>query len=51
MEAIVKARNGSILGKGSIIKTYFFPGQRTSSHIRIHGAPHVFKVTTAAIFI
>ncbi|KAA3471474.1 paladin-like [Gossypium australe] len=44
MEAIVKTRNGSVLGKGSILKMYFFPGQRTSSHIQIHGAPHVFKV-------
>ncbi|XVF72883.1 hypothetical protein PTKIN_Ptkin12aG0156300 [Pterospermum kingtungense] len=44
MEAIVKARNGSVLGKGSILKMYFFPGQRTSSEIQIHGAPHVFKV-------
>ena len=44
MEAIVKARNGSVLGKGSILKMYFFPGQRTSSHIQIHGAPHVYKV-------
>nr|XP_043636887.1 paladin [Erigeron canadensis] len=44
MEAIVKKRNGSVLGKGSILKMYFFPGQRTSSHIRIHGAPHVYKV-------
>ncbi|MBA0589787.1 hypothetical protein Gorai_018517, partial [Gossypium raimondii] len=25
MEAIVKARNGSVLGKGSILKMYFFP--------------------------
>ncbi|XP_048336813.1 uncharacterized protein LOC107426194 isoform X1 [Ziziphus jujuba] len=44
MEAIVKARNGSVLGKGSILKMYFFPGQRTSSHIQIHGARHVYKV-------
>lgn len=44
MEAIVKARNGSVLGKGSILKMYFFPGQRTSSHIQIHGAPHVYEV-------
>ncbi|KAM7276899.1 hypothetical protein ACFE04_018765 [Oxalis oulophora] len=44
MEAIVKARNGSVLGTGSILKMYFFPGQRTSSHIHIHGAPHVYKV-------
>ncbi|CAO2826691.1 unnamed protein product [Amaranthus hypochondriacus] len=44
MEAIIKARNGSVLGRGSIIKMYFFPGQRTSSHIQIQGAPHVYKV-------
>ncbi|KAF6164665.1 hypothetical protein GIB67_035100 [Kingdonia uniflora] len=44
MEAIVKSRNGSVLGKGSILKMYFFPGQRTSSHIQIRGAPHVNKV-------
>ncbi|KAM5558530.1 paladin [Rosa sericea] len=44
MEAIIKARSGSVLGKGSILKMYFFPGQRTSSHIQIHGAPHVYKV-------
>lgn len=44
MEAIVKARNGSVLGKGFILKVYFFPGQRTSSHIQIDGAPHVYKV-------
>ncbi|KAK9086163.1 hypothetical protein Syun_028557 [Stephania yunnanensis] len=44
MEAIVKARNGSVLGKGSILKMYFFPGQRTSSHLQIPGAPHVYKV-------
>lgn len=44
MEAVVKARNGSVLGKGSILKMYYFPGQRTSSNIQIHGAPHVYKV-------
>ncbi|KAL5700463.1 hypothetical protein ACHQM5_025902 [Ranunculus cassubicifolius] len=44
MEAIVNSRSGSVLGKGSILKMYFFPGQRTSSHIQIHGAPHVYKV-------
>ncbi|KAJ1425575.1 Protein-tyrosine phosphatase-like [Sesbania bispinosa] len=44
MEAVVKARSGSVLGKGSILKMYFFPGQRTSSHIQIPGAPHVYKV-------
>ncbi|XP_057482854.1 uncharacterized protein LOC130769660 isoform X3 [Actinidia eriantha] len=44
MEAIVKTRNGSVLGNGSILKMYFFPGQRTSSNIQIHGAPHVYKV-------
>ncbi|XP_058077437.1 uncharacterized protein LOC131225856 isoform X1 [Magnolia sinica] len=44
MDALVKTRNGSVLGKGSILKMYFFPGQRTSSNIQIHGAPHVYKV-------
>ncbi|XP_037496180.1 paladin isoform X2 [Jatropha curcas] len=44
MEATIKARSGSVLGTGSILKMYFFPGQRTSSHIQIHGAPHVYKV-------
>lgn len=44
MEAVIKARNGSVLGRGSILKMYFFPGQRTSSRIQIHGAPHVYKV-------
>ncbi|GJN24153.1 hypothetical protein PR202_gb11875 [Eleusine coracana subsp. coracana] len=44
METIVKARNGSVLGKGSILKMYFFPGQRRSSNVNFRGAPHVFKV-------
>ena len=44
MESVIKARNGSVLGTGSILKMYFFPGQRTSRHIQIHGAPHVYKV-------
>ncbi|MBA0670197.1 hypothetical protein Goklo_029305, partial [Gossypium klotzschianum] len=50
MEAIVKARNGSVLGKGSILKMYFFPGQITSSRIQIHGAPHVFKVNGYPVY-
>ncbi|KAJ9696857.1 hypothetical protein PVL29_008858 [Vitis rotundifolia] len=50
MEAIVKARNGSVLGNGSILKMYFFPGQRTSSHIQIHGAPHVYEVDGYAVY-
>uniref|UniRef100_A0A6N2NAG9 Tyrosine specific protein phosphatases domain-containing protein n=1 Tax=Salix viminalis TaxID=40686 RepID=A0A6N2NAG9_SALVM len=44
MEATVRVRNGSVLGKGSILKMYSFPGQRTSNHIQIQGAPHVYKV-------
>lgn len=40
----MKARNGSVLGKGSIIKMYFFPGQKTSNSMHIIGAPHVYKV-------
>jgi protein-tyrosine phosphatase len=45
MEAVVKSRTGSILGKHSILKMYFFPGQKTTSdHVPIVGAPHVCKV-------
>lgn len=44
MEAIVKSRSGSVLGKGSILKMYFFPGQKMSSHLQIHGAPNVYEV-------
>ncbi|WCJ22568.1 Paladin [Euphorbia peplus] len=50
MEATIKARNGSVLGTGSILKMYFFPGQRTSSHIQIHGAPHVYKVDRYPVY-
>ncbi|KAK4783955.1 hypothetical protein SAY86_018323 [Trapa natans] len=50
MEAIIKGRNGSVLGKGSILKMYFFPGQKTSSNIHIHGAPHVYKVDGYPVF-
>ncbi|XP_061354056.1 uncharacterized protein LOC133298743 isoform X2 [Gastrolobium bilobum] len=50
MEAFVKARSGSVLGKGSILKMYFFPGQRTSSHIQIPGAPHVYKVDEYPVY-
>ncbi|KAJ4847728.1 hypothetical protein Tsubulata_006902 [Turnera subulata] len=50
MEATVKARCGAILGKGSILKMYFFPGQKTSSHIQIHGAPHVYKVDQYPVY-
>lgn len=58
MEAMVKARSGSVLGKGSILKMYFFPGQKTSSCIPFEGAPHIYKVvchllnvTLALIFL
>ncbi|KAI9087238.1 hypothetical protein K1719_030873 [Acacia pycnantha] len=50
MEEVVKTRNGSVLGKGSILKLYFFPGQRTSSHMQIHGAPHVYKVDEYPVY-
>ncbi|KAJ6803183.1 paladin [Iris pallida] len=50
MEAIVKARNGSVLGKGSILKMYFFPGQKTSSCIPFSGAPHIYKVDAYPIY-
>ncbi|XP_028800974.1 paladin isoform X2 [Neltuma alba] len=50
MEEVVKTRNGSVLGKGSILKMYFYPGQRTSSHMQIHGAPHVYKVDEYPVY-
>ncbi|KAJ0985221.1 hypothetical protein J5N97_003577 [Dioscorea zingiberensis] len=50
MEAIVKARNGSVLGKGSILKMYFFPGQKTSSCIKFPGAPHFHKVDNYPVY-
>ncbi|KAK4271120.1 hypothetical protein QN277_019857 [Acacia crassicarpa] len=50
MEEVVKTRNGSVLGKGSILKLYFFPGQRTYSHMQIHGAPHVYKVDEYPVY-
>lgn len=50
MEAIIKARHGSVLGKGSILKKYFFPGQRTSSCIQFQGTPHVYKVDAYPVY-
>ncbi|KAK7392157.1 hypothetical protein VNO78_20587 [Psophocarpus tetragonolobus] len=50
MEAFVNTRSGSVLGKGYILKMYFFPGQRTSSHIQIQGAPHVYKVDEYPVY-
>ncbi|XP_010523868.1 PREDICTED: paladin-like isoform X2 [Tarenaya hassleriana] len=50
MESIVKDRSGSVLGKGSILKMYFFPGQRTSSQMQIHGAPNLFKVDRCPVY-
>lgn len=50
MESIVNERSGSVLGKGSILKIYFFPGQRTSSRVQITGAPHVYKVLYVTLF-
>eukprot|EP00252_Welwitschia_mirabilis_P018623 TRINITY_DN4136_c0_g2_i1.p1 TRINITY_DN4136_c0_g2~~TRINITY_DN4136_c0_g2_i1.p1 ORF type:complete len:1265 (-),score=281.07 TRINITY_DN4136_c0_g2_i1:516-4310(-) len=51
MEAIVKARNGSVLGKRSILKMYFFPGQlKTSYYADISGAPHVYKVDDFPVY-
>ena len=46
--SIVKARNGPVLGKGSILKMYFFPGQRRSSSMNFRGTPHVIKVSNCA---
>lgn len=51
MEAVVKARNGSVLVKQSILKMYFFPGQKTtSSYVNIDGAPHVCKVDHVPVY-
>ncbi|ONK62990.1 uncharacterized protein A4U43_C07F10250 [Asparagus officinalis] len=50
MGAIVKARCGSVLGKGSILKMYFFPGQKTSSCIPFQGAPHIYKVDAYPVY-
>ncbi|CAA7030575.1 unnamed protein product [Microthlaspi erraticum] len=50
MESIVNERSGSVLGKGSILKMYFFPGQRTSSRMQINGAPHVHKVDRYPVY-
>ncbi|KAH7442546.1 hypothetical protein KP509_03G093600 [Ceratopteris richardii] len=51
MEAVVKARNGSVLVKRSILKMYFFPGQRKSSgSISIEGAPHFCKVDGVPVY-
>eukprot|EP00850_Spirogloea_muscicola_P002322 SM000009S23451 [mRNA] locus=s9:35424:44183:- [translate_table: standard] len=45
MEGVVKARSGSVLGKQSILKMYFFPGQQSKiSSCNIDGAPHIGKV-------
>ncbi|XP_078171859.1 metal ion-binding protein isoform X2 [Carex rostrata] len=50
MEARVRARHGSVLGKGSILKMYFFPGQKESTSMQFHGTPHVFKVDGYPIY-
>lgn len=51
MEAVVKARNGSVLVKRSILKMYFFPGQKTSpGFVTSEGAPHVCKVDGVPVY-
>ncbi|CAL9065489.1 unnamed protein product [Musa banksii] len=50
MDAVVKSRNGSVLGKGSILKMYFFPGQRTSSCMQFKGTPHIYKVDAYPVY-
>eukprot|EP01018_Ginkgo_biloba_P004365 Gb_39662 [translate_table: standard] len=50
MEAIVKSRNGSVLGKQSILKLYLFPEQKiTSDYIDIPGTSHVYKFPIARV--
>ncbi|WOL11986.1 paladin [Canna indica] len=50
MDAIVKCRNGSVLGKGSILKMYFFPGQKTSSCMQFKGTPNIYKVDAYPVY-
>ncbi|KAJ3698159.1 hypothetical protein LUZ61_001864 [Rhynchospora tenuis] len=50
MEARVRARRGSVLGKGSILKMYFFPGQKESTSMHFRGTPNVFKVDGYPIY-
>ncbi|XP_024527697.1 paladin isoform X2 [Selaginella moellendorffii] len=44
LEAIVKSRNGSVLGKRAILKMYHFPGQSAASCFDIPGVPHMRKI-------
>ncbi|KAK8954830.1 hypothetical protein KSP39_PZI001610 [Platanthera zijinensis] len=50
MDAIVKARSGSVLGKGSILKKYIFHGPRISSSIELRGAPNMYKVDAYPVY-
>lgn len=50
MDAIVKARSGSVLGKGSMLKKYMFHGPKTSNTIELQGAPNVYKVDAYPVY-
>ncbi|PKA51507.1 hypothetical protein AXF42_Ash002873 [Apostasia shenzhenica] len=50
MDAIVKARGGSVLGKGSVLKKFIFYGPKVSSGIELEGAPNVCKVDGYPVF-
>lgn len=51
MEAVVKARSGSVLVKRSILKMYSFPGQKTTSgYVNVDGAPPVCKVEEVPVY-
>ncbi|PKU85850.1 hypothetical protein MA16_Dca023660 [Dendrobium catenatum] len=50
MDAIVKSRSGSVLGKGSILKKYVFHGPKASGSFDLLGAPNVYKVDAYPVY-
>lgn len=49
MEAAVRSRTGSVLGRQTILKLYHFPGQKRTpitEELGIAGAPNLCKVST-----
>ncbi|KAH7578150.1 hypothetical protein JRO89_XS01G0346400 [Xanthoceras sorbifolium] len=49
MEAIVKARSGSVLGKGCILKMYFFPGILSKTGFTMVDGYPVYSMATPTI--
>lgn len=50
MDAVVKSRSGSVLGKGSILKKYIFHEPKASSGIELQGVPNACKVSFTKCF-